>query len=144
MGCKTVAWNQKVSSWGLTTQAWTSSQAEWCLLVRKEGRRGSKEEDKWKKLQNPNIAILWGQNLLLHWILQLHPTPHNPKAVFSVENHVVDGWSCRGIIRETERRWCLLLLLLFCQRGLVGKHKVEVGYLWSLFLMRKRHAVSGS
>lgn len=46
MGRKTVAWNQKVSSWGLTTQAWSSSQAEGCLLVRREGRRGSKEGDK--------------------------------------------------------------------------------------------------
>lgn len=81
-----------------------------------------------RELQKPSIAILQGQNLLLHWILQLHPTLPNPKAVFSVENNDVDGWSCRGIIRETERR-CCLLLLLFCQRGLVGKHKVEVGYL---------------
>lgn len=84
-----------------------------------------------RKLQKPNIAILQGQNLLLHWmLLQLPPPTHTPKAVFSIENHVVDGWICGGIIRETERRGCLLLLLLFCQRGLVGIHKVEdVGYL---------------
>lgn len=48
-----------------------------------------------RKLQKTNIAILQGQNLLLHWMLLQLP-PHTPKAVFSIENHVVDGWICRG------------------------------------------------
>lgn len=81
------------------------------------------------KLEKLNSG-LQRRNLLQHRILQLHPAPSNPKAVFSVENHVVDVCSCRETIRETELGWCLLLLLLlFCQRGLVGKHKVEVGCL---------------
>lgn len=147
MGRETVAWNQKVSSWGLTTQPWTPSQAEARLLVRKEGRRGRKEGDKWRSCKNQILLSSRGRIYFYTGCCCSSPTtlPPTPKAVFSIENHVVDGWSCGGIIRETERRGCLLLLLLFCQRGLVGIHKVEdVGYLWYLSLMREHHSVSGS
>lgn len=78
MGRETVAWNQKVSSWGLTTQPWTPSQAEARLLVRKEGRRGSKEGDKWGSCKNQILLSSRGRIYFYTGCCCSSPTPHTP------------------------------------------------------------------
>lgn len=93
------------------------------------------------KLEKPNSVNLQRQNLLLHGILQLYPAPPNPKAVFSVENHVVDVWSCRGINRALMVSVAAAVVL---SERACGKTQ-SCGWLFvTLVLMRKHQAVSGS
>lgn len=146
MGRETVAWNQKVSSWGLTTQPWTPSQAEAHLLVRREGRRGSKERD---KRGSCKTQILWSSRGRIHFFTRCYtppPSSHPPREAKGcvLRRELCCRWlGLRGIIRETKRRGCLWLLLLFCQRELAGIHKAEeVGYLCYSSLMREHRTLS--